>query len=87
MESTYFVFYPYVPLLPPNDACVALAFSSQNHGATNMIRRWNPQASKRSIFFSVQAALNDRGPKMKAKGGYRLEGGNLTWGKTEGDLQ
>jgi hypothetical protein len=73
MESTDFVFYPYVLLLLPNDTCVALAFYSQNHGATNIDPHLDPTGQQKTNFVYVQAALrdvvNDRGPKMKGKEG------------------
>ena len=73
MESTDFVFYPCVPLLPPNDTSVALAFYSQNHGATNIDSQLDPTGQRKANLVSVQAALrdvvNDRGPKMKGKEG------------------
>ena len=65
-----------MPLLPPNDTSVALAFYSQNHGATNIDSQLDPTGQRKANLVSVQAALrdvvNDRGPKMKGKEGKEM---------------
>ena len=71
-ESTDFVFCPYVPFLPPDDTCVALAFSSQNHGATNIDPQLDPTGQKNANLCQCSGCTQGRGqwqgPKNERKG-------------------